>query len=50
MSERVDADRIRRVVMNLLSNALKFTEKGSITVSLESIDNWLELAVADNGL
>ena len=47
---RTDADRIRRVVMNLLSNALKFTEQGSITVSLRPVDNWVELSVADTGL
>ena len=45
-----DADRIRRVVMNLLSNALKFTEKGTITTSLKSVDNGVELSVADTGL
>ena len=45
-----DADRIRRVVMNLLSNALKFTEQGSITVSAKPIDAWIELSVADTSL
>ena len=44
-----DADRIRRVVMNLLSNALKFTEQGSITVSAQLVDGWIELSVADTG-
>ena len=44
-----DADRIRRVVMNLLSNALKLTEKGSITVSLQAVDSWVQLSVADTG-
>ena len=45
-----DADRIRRVVMNLLSNALKFTEQGSITVSLKPVEAWVEFSVADTGL
>jgi signal transduction histidine kinase len=44
-----DADRIRRVVMNLLSNALKFTEQGSIAVSAKPVDGWIELSVADTG-
>ena len=44
-----DADRIRRVVMNLLSNALKFTEQGSITVSAKPVDGGMELSVADTG-
>ena len=45
-----DVDRIRRVVMNLLSNALKFTEEGSITVSLKAVDRGVEFSVADTGL
>ena len=45
-----DADRIRRVVMNLLGNAVKFTEQGSITVSLRSADEGCELSVADTGV
>ncbi len=47
---RTDSDRIRRVVMNLLGNAVKFTESGSITVSLRSAGAWRELAVADTGV
>jgi len=45
-----DADRIRRVVMNLLGNAVKFTEEGSITVSLKAMDEGCELSVADTGV
>ena len=44
-----DSDRLRRVVMNLLGNAVKFTEKGSITVSLRQDGDSVELAVADTG-
>ena len=45
-----DADRIRGVVMNLLGNAVKFTERGRITVSLEPADGGVRLAVADTGV
>jgi len=47
---RTDLDRLRRVVMNLLSNALKFTDEGRITLSLRAVDEWLELSVADTGM
>ena len=49
-SINTDSDRIRRVIMNLLGNAVKFTEKGSITVSLHSVDQGCELSVADTGV
>ena len=45
-----DADRIRRVVFNLLGNAVKFTKQGNITVSLKPVDGWIELSVADTGM
>ena len=45
-----DADRLRRVVMNLLGNAVKFTEQGNITVSLTALDTGVKLEVADTGI
>ena len=44
-----DQDVLRRVVMNVLGNAVKFTEEGSITVSMKSVGGWVELSVADTG-
>jgi len=38
------------MVMNLLSNAMKFTEQGSIVLSLKSIDGGAKIAVADTGV
>ena len=40
-STRGDAMRVRQVLNNLLSNAMKFTEKGSITLRLKAWDDEL---------
>ena len=50
-----DITRIRQVLLNLLSNAAKFTEKGLITLSAvrqAGVDgsDWVTFAVADTGL
>ncbi len=52
-----DPDRLRQVVMNLLGNASKFTQKGSITLSLKNDpdDTFAEggairISVADTGI
>jgi PAS domain S-box-containing protein len=47
---RGDPTRLRQVSHNLISNALKFTESGSITVSLAPIETGLELVVSDTGI
>lgn len=45
-----DDDRLRQVVENLLSNALKFTsEGGSVDVRLERRDQMAELSISDTG-
>src|ERR687888_110171 len=44
-----DKGRITQVIDNLLNNALKFTEEGTISVSVESKDSQAVVSVKDNG-
>jgi signal transduction histidine kinase/ActR/RegA family two-component response regulator len=50
----VDATKLRQAVLNLLSNAAKFTNNGHITLSVDLVDvdgkPWLRIAVEDSGL
>lgn len=42
--------RLEQVVVNLLSNALKFTDRGSIAVRAWQVDNRVRLSVTDTGV
>ncbi len=45
-----DKRRLKQILVNLLSNAVKFTEKGSITLKVESKPKKLEFSVIDTGI
>ncbi|MDC3962445.1 response regulator [Polyangium jinanense] len=45
----VDRDMWEKIVLNLLSNALKFTFEGKVRVALQAVGNHVELTVEDTG-
>jgi signal transduction histidine kinase len=47
---RVDAEKLRQIVINLLSNAVKFTESGRIDVRAGRRSERVEIEVADSGI
>lgn len=46
----IDPHRIRQVFLNLLGNAIKFTEKGSIDISIVEQEDGIEICVKDTGI
>jgi PAS domain S-box-containing protein len=47
---RGDSTRVRQILYNLVSNGLKFTEAGVVTVSVSRSGSMLRLSVADTGI
>ena len=45
-----DSSRIKQIIKNLMSNAIKFTEKGTINIVLEENANDITIKVIDEGI
>ena len=52
-SLNADSMRLKQILLNLLSNACKFTKEGEVALRVRKVADgrdWVELAVADNGI
>jgi signal transduction histidine kinase len=47
---KTDGDKLKHVLQNLVHNAMKFTEHGSVTVCARCFDEYIEIAVKDTGI
>jgi ammonium transporter len=45
-----DRDKLKQILLNLVSNAIKYTDEGSIAVRAETVDGRLRIGVADTGV
>ena len=46
---RSDAFRIKQIVNNLVSNAIKYTDDGEVRVGITVMNGWITLSVSDTG-
>lgn len=47
---RSDRGKLKKVVRNLVHNALKFTDQGAVTVQVGGVNGWIDFAVSDTGI
>ena len=49
-TQTVDPMRLRQILLNLLSNACKFTKEGEVKLRARRDTQWIELSVCDTGI
>ncbi len=47
---RTDGEKLKHILQNLINNAIKFTENGSVTISVQRLSNAMEFKVKDTGI
>jgi signal transduction histidine kinase len=45
-----DRARVRQVLANMLANAVKFTDRGSVSIAASAAEGWVTVSVADTGV
>lgn len=50
LSIDTDIAKVHQILNNLISNAIKFTPKGKITISYQEIGDYVEISIADEGI
>jgi signal transduction histidine kinase len=45
----VDKEKIREVILNLIDNAIKYTQKGGVEIKLQMVNDRLRILVSDTG-
>ncbi|MCK4670370.1 MAG: GAF domain-containing protein [Nanoarchaeota archaeon] len=46
----IDQDKIKQALLNLISNAIKFTQKGKVAINLKDFDDHVEIHIKDTGI
>lgn len=47
---KIDEDKLKQILINIIGNSIKYTEKGSIDVKISNKNNNLILAIKDTGI
>ena len=46
---RVDSEKVRNAVLNIIDNSIRYTNKGSITVHAAQLENAIRITITDTG-